>query len=49
MVFSDKEIEKDVKGCQGLVVGCFVGKRLPFLMVKNTVKRIWKLKGGILK
>lgn len=30
MIFSDEEIEKDVKGCQGLVVWCFVGKRLPF-------------------
>lgn len=44
-VFSDDEVEDDVHRCEKLVVGCFVGKRLPFLMVRNFAKRVWKLKG----
>lgn len=45
MVFSDEEIAEDVHRCDDLVVGCFVGMRLPFLQVKNIVQRVWNLKG----
>lgn len=44
MVFSEQEIEKDVQNCENLVIGCFVGKRLAFQLVRNTVKRVWKVK-----
>lgn len=44
IVFSDEEIKEDVNRCEGLVVCCFVGNRLPFLMVKLFVQRSWKLK-----
>lgn len=47
MVFSDVELKEDVRICENLVVGCLVGKRFPFLMVKHTVHRIWKLKGEL--
>lgn len=47
MGFSDEEIAEDVRRCEDLVVGCFVGKILSFLQVKNTVHRVWNLKGKL--
>lgn len=44
MVFSEQEIEEDVQKCENLVVGCFVRKCLAFQLVRNTVKRVWKVK-----
>ncbi|XP_026458992.1 uncharacterized protein LOC113359600 [Papaver somniferum] len=46
-VFYDEEIAEDVNRCEDLVVGCFVGKRLPFLLVKFFVQRAWKLKADM--
>lgn len=46
-VNSYAEVEDDVHRCEKLIVGCFVGKRLPFLMVRNFVRRVWKLKGDM--
>lgn len=43
----DADISAHVIGCEKMVVGGFVGKRYPFMLVKNTIEKAWKLKGNL--
>lgn len=46
-VISMADFEHDVKKCEDLVVGAFVGRRLSFKFVKNSLLRLWRLKGEV--
>lgn len=41
MVVEDDGVNDNIKKCEGLVVGCFFGRRLPFMLVNRSVKKAW--------
>ncbi|XP_026408126.1 uncharacterized protein LOC113303283 [Papaver somniferum] len=42
-----KVFEEDIRDFESKVIGAFVGRRLPFNMVRNVVNRAWKPKGTL--
>ncbi|KAF6148562.1 hypothetical protein GIB67_042521 [Kingdonia uniflora] len=41
------DFDEETKECQEMLVGNFIRKRLPYLFVKNTLLRLWELKGDV--
>ncbi|KAF6164341.1 hypothetical protein GIB67_029224 [Kingdonia uniflora] len=41
------DFDEETKECQEMLVGNFLGKRLPYMFVKNTLLRLWELKGDL--
>ncbi|XP_026459012.1 uncharacterized protein LOC113359628 [Papaver somniferum] len=43
----EEDVADELKFCQDLLIGVFVGKKFPYMMVKNAVLRAWKPKGAM--
>lgn len=42
---SSADFVEKINSCERMLVGSFVGKRLPYMYVKNVLKTLWKPKG----
>ncbi|XP_026385134.1 uncharacterized protein LOC113280763 [Papaver somniferum] len=42
IVFTD--VEEDLDHCKDLVIGALVGRKLPYMLVKNTLQIAWRIK-----
>lgn len=40
-----EDVKEDLEHCKDLVIGTIVGKKLPYMLVKNTLQRAWRPKG----
>lgn len=47
MIIQPNDVHEYIKRCKELAIGCFVGRKLPFIMIWNTIKRVWKLNGDM--
>ncbi|OVA18816.1 protein of unknown function DUF4283 [Macleaya cordata] len=43
--FATTDFADQINMCEKFLIGSFVGRRLPYTMVKETLMKIWNLKG----
>ncbi|KAF6142897.1 hypothetical protein GIB67_033285, partial [Kingdonia uniflora] len=42
-----KDFADETKECENMLVGNFIGRRLPYMFVKTTLMKLWDLKGDL--